>query len=46
MSGDYVFCPLHDQKIDLNSGLVQAPDEGCVEVFRTEVQDGDVYVWV
>ena len=29
VSGEYVYCPLHDQKIDLASGEVQEPDEGC-----------------
>ncbi|WP_281883645.1 nitrite reductase small subunit NirD [Paenibacillus sp. YYML68] len=36
----HVFCPLHDWKIDVNDGLVQAPDEGCVETFRIEVEEG------
>ncbi|WP_281186877.1 nitrite reductase small subunit NirD [Staphylococcus schleiferi] len=44
VSGDYVFCPLHDQKIDLNTGEVQAPDEGCVATYPVEIVDGDIYV--
>ena len=44
VSGEYVYCPLHDQKIDLASGEVQEPDEGCVTVYPVEVIDGDVYV--
>ncbi len=44
MSGEYVFCPLHDQKIDLNTGIVQEPDEGCVDVYEVEVTDGNVYI--
>ncbi|MDM8327315.1 nitrite reductase small subunit NirD [Staphylococcus felis] len=44
VSGHYVFCPLHDQKIDLNSGEVQEPDEGCVATYAIEVKDGDIYV--
>ncbi|MCG5131486.1 nitrite reductase small subunit NirD [Staphylococcus aureus] len=43
-SGEYVFCPLHDQKIDLNTGIVQEPDEGCVDVYEVEVTDGNVYI--
>lgn len=35
--GHHVFCPLHDWKIDLHSGSVQAPDEGEVPVFQVEV---------
>ena len=44
VSGEYVFCPLHDQKIDLNTGIVQEPDEGCVDVYEVEVTDGNVYI--
>lgn len=35
--GNHVFCPLHDWKISLDNGLVQAPDEGCVSTFKVEV---------
>lgn len=44
VSGDYVYCPLHDQKIDMNTGLVQSPDTGCVEVYQAVIHDGDVYI--
>lgn len=44
VSGDYVYCPLHDQKIDLSTGQVQDPDEGCVATYPVEVVDGDIYV--
>lgn len=44
VSGDAVYCPLHDQKIDLITGQVQAPDTGCVETYDVIVEDGDVYV--
>lgn len=44
VSGHYVYCPLHDQKIDLNTGIVQEPDEGCVETYAVEVIDEEVYV--
>lgn len=44
VSGDYVYYPLHDQKVDLRSGEVQEPDTGCVETYQVEVIDGDVYV--
>ncbi|MBW5446350.1 nitrite reductase small subunit NirD [Cohnella sp. CFH 77786] len=44
----HVFCPLHDWKIDLNDGLVQAPDEGCVTSFQVEVdeQSGEMYLHI
>jgi nitrite reductase (NADH) small subunit len=44
VSGNYVFCPLHDRKIDLNDGMVQKPDTGCVKTFPTAVKDGVVWV--
>lgn len=44
VSGHYVFCPLHDQKVDLETGQVQEPDEGCVATYDVEVIDGDIYV--
>ncbi|MCD3218801.1 nitrite reductase small subunit NirD [Mammaliicoccus sciuri] len=44
VSGDFVYCPLHDQKIDLSTGQVQEPDEGCVATYPVEVVDGDIYV--
>lgn len=35
----HVFCPLHDWKINLNDGVVQAPDEGCVQPYRVELNE-------
>ncbi|MBL1228853.1 nitrite reductase small subunit NirD [Enterococcus sp. BWB1-3] len=46
VSGDFVFCPLHDYKISLNDGIVQDPDEGCVRTFETMVEGDKVYVMV
>jgi nitrite reductase (NADH) small subunit len=34
---NHVYCPLHDWKINVNDGIVQAPDEGCVHTFEVEV---------
>lgn len=42
--GDHVFCPMHDRKIHLPSGLVQLPDTGCVTTYPVKVQDGLVYI--
>lgn len=44
----HVYCPLHDWKIDLHDGLVQAPDEGCVASFEVEVdgQNGDMWLHI
>ncbi|MBO7747440.1 nitrite reductase small subunit NirD [Paenibacillus sp. MWE-103] len=43
----HVYCPLHDWKIDLRDGLVQAPDEGCVAPYRVEVDEsGNVVLFL
>ncbi|UOQ48067.1 nitrite reductase small subunit NirD [Gracilibacillus caseinilyticus] len=44
VSGEHVFCPLHDWKINVSDGLVQAPDEGCVQTYKTTIEDNKVYV--
>ncbi|WP_414053477.1 nitrite reductase (NAD(P)H) small subunit [Macrococcus equi] len=48
VSEHYVFCPLHDRKIDLNDGQVQAPDEadGCVSTYKVEVDNGELFIWM
>ncbi|SEO02962.1 nitrite reductase small subunit NirD [Paenibacillus sp. OV219] len=42
--GSHVYCPLHDWKISLNDGLVQAPDDGCVETFPVYIDERDYVV--
>lgn len=44
VSGEYVFCPLHDWKISLTTGEVQKPDDGCIATYETAVIDGYVYI--
>lgn len=46
VSGEYVFCPMHDWKISVKDGKVQAPDEGCVQSYTVEVQDDEVYILI
>ncbi|MGP7817130.1 nitrite reductase small subunit NirD [Niallia sp. 01092] len=46
VSGEFVFCPLHDWKISLMTGEVQKPDNGCVETFETKIIDGYIYLTV
>lgn len=46
VSGNHVFCPMHDWKISLIDGKVQAPDEGCVKTYEVEVTDNLVYLIV
>jgi nitrite reductase (NADH) small subunit len=42
--GDRVACPLHDWKIQLETGLAVAPDEGCAASFRTRIEEGVIYL--
>ena len=42
--GHTVTCPLHNWKIDLETGYALAPDHGCAHLFPTKVEDGKVYL--
>ncbi len=44
VSGHYLYDPLYDWKIDLTTGLVQAPDTGRVAMFPVKVENGQVFV--
>ncbi|MBB6450106.1 nitrite reductase (NADH) small subunit [Geomicrobium halophilum] len=44
VSGEHVFCPLHDWKISLKTGEAAGADEGCVARFDVEVENEQVYV--
>ncbi|WP_245947415.1 nitrite reductase small subunit NirD [Bacillus taeanensis] len=44
VSGENVFCPLHDWKICTKDGKVQAPDVGCVKTYKVEVEDNKVFI--
>ncbi|MCP3028334.1 nitrite reductase small subunit NirD [Halobacillus sp. A5] len=46
VSGEHVFCPMHDWKISVVDGKVQDPDTGCVQTYDVEVQNGDVYIYI
>ncbi|WP_026671461.1 nitrite reductase small subunit NirD [Alkalihalobacterium bogoriense] len=46
VSGEHVFCPLHDWKIDLDSGEVQKPDDGCVKTYQVTVEAEDVFITI
>lgn len=46
VSGDHVFCPLHDWKINMKDGQVQAPDHGCVKRFDVEIEGEAVFIYV
>ena len=42
--GNSVTCPLHNWKIDLASGEALGADEGCVNTFKTKVEEGMVFI--
>jgi nitrite reductase (NADH) small subunit len=44
VSGEFVFCPLHDWKISIKDGKVQKPDEGCVKTYKVEMDQDKLYV--
>lgn len=46
VSGDYVFCPMHDWKISVVDGNVQDPDRGCVETYPVEIKDDQVFILI
>lgn len=42
--GETVTCPLHGLNIDLSSGEVKAPDEGCAKRFPVKLENGEVFL--
>lgn len=46
VSGEFVFCPMHDWKICLEDGKVQEPDSGCVKNYQTLCEGEEVYVFI
>lgn len=45
--GTAIHCPLHDWKIDLRTGNVYEPDDGCVTSYETEVDDaGSIFITI
>jgi nitrite reductase (NADH) small subunit len=44
VSGNTVTCPLHNWKIQLDTGLAVAPDEGCTNTFPITVKEDIIYL--
>jgi nitrite reductase (NADH) small subunit len=42
--GKRVACPLHDWKIQLDSGEAVAPDEGCAASFPVKLEGETIYL--
>jgi len=44
ISGRTVTCPLHNWKLQLDTGHAVAPDEGCTNTYPIKVEDGQIYL--
>jgi nitrite reductase (NADH) small subunit len=44
--GRRVTCPLHNFVVELDTGKVVAPDEGCTRTHAVRVQDGQLWLAV
>lgn len=44
LSGHNVTCPLHNWRIQLETGEAVAPDVGCVPVYPVKVENGLIYL--
>jgi nitrite reductase (NADH) small subunit len=42
--GHSVTCPLHNWVIELESGEVKGPDQGCARKVKCKVEDGIVFI--
>jgi nitrite reductase (NADH) small subunit len=42
--GKKVACPMHDWKINLDTGIAVAPDEGCAASFPVRIENGKVFL--
>jgi nitrite reductase (NADH) small subunit len=42
--GHKVTCPMHNWNIDLETGEAVAPDEGCAGHFKTNVENGKIFI--
>jgi len=44
VSGTVVACPLHDWKINLDTGTAVEPDEGCAASFPVKIENGELFL--
>ena len=42
--GDRVACPLHDWKIQLDTGIAVAPDEGCAASYPVKLEGDKIFL--
>ena len=41
---EFVFCPMHDRKIHIPTGVMQAPDTGCVQTYPVKVENDRIII--
>lgn len=46
VSGEHVFCPLHDRKVNVMDGQVQKPDTGCVKTYEVELNGDEIHLYL
>jgi nitrite reductase (NADH) small subunit len=44
ISGRTVTCPLHNWKLQLDSGIAVAPDEGCTNTYPVKIENQVIYL--
>jgi len=44
MHNNTVTCPLHNWRINLETGQALEPDEGCAHIFEVKIEQGLVYL--
>jgi len=44
VAGKVVTCPMHNWKIQLESGAAVAPDVGCAQSFAVKLEGGAVWI--
>ena len=44
VSGDTVYCPLHNWRIDLTCGEARDPDRGCVRTWPVRLEGERVFI--
>ena len=44
ISGKYIYCPVYDWKISLETGDVQTPDQGKVRTYSVQLEEESIYL--
>ncbi len=44
VTGTTLICPLHAEKIDMETGEPKSKDLSCVKIYKVTVKEGSVYI--